>query len=389
MATASLQEKNGKYHIVINTRESGVRKQKWISTKLDIKGNKKQAEKMMRDILAEIEENGGVYVKPKIKNDINFSEYLQIWFDERKEELQTTTNDSYQHMLDKHIKPYFEKEKISLGGLSSEQLEAYYDFKISEGLGKNTILKHHALIRTALKDAVLNKFITENIASSTKRPKKKKFTAGFYNIEELNKLFSVIKGDKLEIVILLTVYYGLRRSEALGMRWSNIDFINNRIPVKHKVVRTKDDEGRMTVSKEDGTKTDASERTMPLHKDLVEYLNRLKTIQAENKAKYKEKYRDEDSDYICVDKYGKIFNPDEVTHHFSKIIAKNGLREIRFHDLRHSCATLLLHLGYDLKFVQEWLGHANIQTTANIYSHVDMSKKSEMMDRVGNELKFL
>lgn len=389
MVTASLQEKNGKYHIVLNTRETGVRKQKWISTGLDIKNNKKAAEKMMRDVLEEVETNGGVFAKPKIRKDIPFHTYIQTWFDDRKEELQTTTKDSYQHMLDKHLKPYFERTGVTLSCLSSEQLEQYYEAKAEEGLGRNTIIKHHTLISTALKDAMMNKLIKENVAASAKRPKRKKFTAGFYNIEELNELFASIKGDKLEIVILLTVYYGLRRSEVLGMRWSNIDFVNNRIPVKHKVVRTKDEDGRVTISKEDGTKTESSERTMPLHKDLVEFLKQLRINQAENQRKYPEKYSTEDADYICVDKYGKIFNPDEVTHHFARIIRKNGLREIRFHDLRHSCATLLLHLGYDLKFVQEWLGHANIQTTANIYSHVDMSKKNEMIDKVGSELKFL
>lgn len=389
MATASLQEKNGKYHIVLSTKETGVRKQKWIATGLDVKNNKKQAEKMMRDILAEVEANGGVFAEPKMKNDVLFAQYLQNWFDERKEELQTTTRDGYEHMLEKHVKPFFLNNKTTLSCLSAEELEQYYQLKVEEGLGNNTILKHHTLISTALKDAMLNKLVKENVAQRAKRPKKKKFTAGFYNTDELNELFAAIKGDKLEVVILLTVYYGLRRSEVLGMRWSNIDFINNRIPVKHKVVRTKNKEGKLAISKEEGTKTDSSERTMPLHKDLAEYLKELRKTQIENEQKYKERYNQKDKDYVCVDKYGKIFNPDEVTHHFARIIRKHGLREIRFHDLRHSCATLLLHIGYDLKFVQDWLGHANIQTTANIYSHVNMSKKNEMIDKVGNELKFM
>lgn len=387
MATASLQEKNGKYHIVVNTKEDGKRKQKWIATGLDIKGNKKQAEKMLRDILYEIDANDGVYAKPKIVKEILFSEYMQMWCDEHKEELQTTTKDAYQHMLDKHIKPYFETSGVLLSAITADHLESYYNDKVEDGLGQNTVLKHHSLIRTALKHALYEKLIPENPADSARKPKKKKFTGSYFNIDELNRLFTYVKGDKMEVVVLLTVYYGLRRSEVLGLRWSSVDFINNVISIEHKVVRTSDEDGKITISKEDNLKSRSSYRSLPLLSDLARFLQELKAQQLANQALYPERYNVENADYVCLDKYGEIIKPDYVTHRFEKLILDNGLRKIRFHDLRHSCATLLLSLGFDMKSIQEWLGHANIQTTANIYAHVDFTKKNEMIAKVNDNLR--
>ena len=92
------------------------------------------------------------------------------------------------------------------------------------------------------------------------------------------------------------------------------------------------------------------------------------------------------NDYICVNELGNIINPDYVTSCFGKIIKRNSLKKIRFHDLRHSCASLLLALGYSMKDIQEWLGHSNYQTTANLYSHVDPRNKKNMIMGLSNAL---
>jgi len=134
-------------------------------------------------------------------------------------------------------------------------------------------------------------------------------------------------------------------------------------------------------------KSQSSYRSLPLLPDLARYLKTLKEWQEACRETYKEEYSDQNIDYVCLDKHGEIIKPDYVTHHFNDIIAENGLRKIRFHDLRHSCATLLLSLGFGMKDIQEWLGHANLQTTANIYTHVDFSKKNEMILKVNESLK--
>lgn len=391
MATASLQEKYGRFYVVVNTKVNGVRKQKWVPTGLEVKNNKKQAEKMMRDILGKYEQVGTFDVKEKDEpmKDVLLSDYLQSWFDEHQENLQTTTKDAYQHMLNKHIKPYFNQEAIMLSALTGEDLEVYYDDRMEEGLSQNTVIKHHSLIRTALQQAVTAKMIHENPADIAKKPKKKKFTGGYYNLDELNQLFAAAKGDKMEMVILLTVFYGLRRSEVLGLRWSSIDFVNNVISIEHKVVRTFDDSGKIVIAKEDNLKSQSSYRAMPLLPDMSRFLQELRKSQNANREAYGDKYSDENIDYICLDKYGQILRPDYVTHHFNDLILESGLRHIRFHDLRHSCATLLLSLGFSMKDIQEWLGHANLQTTANIYTHVDFAKKNEMIAKVNENLKII
>ncbi len=381
--TGSLQEKGGKYYAVLNMKEqNGKRKQKWISTKLPIKGNKKRAEKILRDLLKEYEDNPC----PAVKEKVYLSEFLQSWLDVTKPDLQTTTYDGYVHILSKHIKPYFADKKSLLHELKAHDLSLYYSEKVASGLNPNTVLKHHGIIRTALQYAVDSSLIQTNIADAAKKPKRRKFTASYYNSEELNALFQATSGTVIEIVVLLTAYYGLRRSEVLGLKWDNIDFRNQSISIFHKVVRTFNENGKLAFSAEDEMKTTSSRRTFPLNDDLIERLQEQKNNQLENMRVAGKEYSVDYQDYVCVDALGCLLKPDFISHKFRKILESHNLRKIRFHDLRHSCATLLLHLGFDMKAIQEWLGHATMQTTANLYTHVDFSKKSEMLQTVSSQL---
>ena len=271
--------------------------------------------------------------------------------------------------------------------LKAYDIKKYYSSKISEGLSPNTVIKHHGVIRTSLQYAVKSKLIKENVADLADKPKKQKFIGGYYNQDELNLLFEKAKDSSIETVVLLTAYYGLRRSEVLGLKWENIDFNNNIISICHKVVRKFDDDGKLTFSQEDELKSKSSYRMLPLDKDISNHLLTLKRKQTVNMSLFGDCYCRDFIDYICVDAMGGLLKPDYITHKFKKVLKQNNLRKIRFHDLRHSCATLLLALGFDMKSIQEWLGHANLQTTANIYAHVDFSKKNEMLDTVSAKLK--
>ena len=187
-----------------------------------------------------------------------------------------------------------------------------------------------------------------------------------------------------EISFLVTqdtigAFYGLRRSEAIGLKWDAIDFQNNTITIKHTVISCCID-GKLVQEARDTTKTKSSMRTLPLVPEFKERLLKQKAQQDEYRRVCGRSYNREYLDYICVDEMGNLVTPQYVTDAFPKLLEKNGLRKIRFHDLRHSCASLLLSNGVPMKQIQEWLGHSDFSTTANVYAHLDYNSKRSSAD---------
>ena len=247
-------------------------------------------------------------------------------------------------MLDKHVYPYFKDLGITVHQVKPNDIQRYYAIKIDGGLSPNTLIKHHDIIRTALQSAVKQGIVKENVADLVDKPKKQRYVSEYYNRDEINQLYSVVKGTPIEVPVLLTTYFGLRRSETLGLRWNCVDFINKTISIKHKVVRAKIN-GKLKFLQTDDLKTQSSYRTLPLETQIIDYLISLREKQEEIQRSLGDGYVQEYKDYICVNEIGDLLKPDYVSDKFGKIIDKAGMKHIRFHDLRHSCATLLLALG--------------------------------------------
>ena len=201
--------------------------------------------------------------------------------------------------------------------------------------------------------------------------------------KELKELFDSIKDDPLELVIHITAFYGLRRSEVLGLKWSAIDFENKMININHKVVRA----GKIILGK-NKMKNKTSNRTLPLIPHIEEILIKAKAQQEQNKKLFGNTYNKKYLDYVCVDPMGKLLRPDYITQHFRRIQNNHNLKQIRFHDLRHSCASLMLANNVPMKQIQEWLGHSTFQTTADIYSHLEYSSKLSSANAISNALTF-
>ena len=206
------------------------------------------------------------------------------------------------------------------------------------------------------------------------RPKKQKYIANYYRLEELEQLFEATKDHPYSLLIQITAFYGLRRSEALGLRWDAIDFERNTITIRHIVTNAKID-GKCEIVCADRAKTKSSLRSLPLVANIREKLLALKEQQKENKRICGNCYNREYDGYVFVDVMGNIFNPRNLSSNFSELLEMKGLRHIRFHDLRHSCASLLLENDVPMKQIQEWLGHSDFSTTANIYAHLDYRSK--------------
>ena len=377
MIAGHLQEKNGMFYVVLNYRdENGKRKTPWISTNLPVKGNKKRAETFMMDVrrnfvppnVQRIEEREAMQ-----KGDILFTDFLLKWLRVAKSTVKLTTYASYEMMATRIIIPYFETLNIKLKELTTEDIQEFYSTQL-ERVSANTVIHYHAVIHRALKYAVKIKTIQSNPAVNVERPRKEKFIGSFYDKKEINTLFDIIQGHPLEVAIKLAAFYGLRREEIIGLKWTAIDFENNTLTIQHTVTECNLDGKHIEVAS-DTAKTDSSLRTMPLVTNFREMLLAKKEKQEHYRKLCGRSYCKEYLDYIFVNEMGERWKPRYLSDGFKRILEQNGLRRIRFHDLRHTCASLLLANNVPMKKIQEWLGHSDFSTTANIYAHLDFQSK--------------
>ena len=250
------------------------------------------------------------------------------------------------------------------------------DVRDIERQHKNRVCDSEKRERPAFEGRTLLKIdlIPTNPADKVERPKKNELKGSYYSADEIHALTEVAEGTKLEIPVLLASFYGLRRSEVLGLKWDAIDFEANTLEIKHIVTQASID-GKKVLVQADRAKTKSSLRTLPLVPPIRDRLLMLKGQQDTYRRLCGKSYNREYLGYLCVDEIGNIIRPNYVSEQFPKLLEKNGLRPIRFHDLRHSCASLLLANGVPMKQIQEWLGHSDFSTTANIYAHLDYASK--------------
>lgn len=375
MVAGHLQEKSGQFYAVLSYKDqSGKRRSKWIFTGLAVKGNKKKAEAILMELRRKFvppEQDDNVEISADA--EISFARFLDKWIKIVKTTVKPATYSSYCQILHSPIRPYFKEKGLSLVGLQASDIQEFY-LKQLERVSANTVIHYHAIIHKALKYAVKTDLIPVNPADKVDRPKKNSFAPSFYDREEINLLFKAVEDTELELPVKLAAFYGLRRSECIGLRWNAIDFENNTITINHTVTTVEID-GKDTDLASDTTKTKSSLRTLPLVPVFKELLLRKQAEQKEFQRLCGNAYCTDYLDYVCVNQLGVRTSPNYVTEAFPKLLKKHGLRVIRFHDLRHSCASILLANGVPMKQIQEWMGHSDFSTTANIYAHLDYQSK--------------
>lgn len=378
-----LYVKNGMYYVVINYKDSyGKYKQKWIATKLKERGNKKNAEKILEEVLEKFKEN-----KQSIENDIvpqnqdfGFIEYIKRYIEEKKSLISESTMSGYMHIW-KTLNKYFGSD-LKLKDITYKHILGFYDYMKAKHNTKNvTLKKYQEILAPALRLAYRDDLIPKNPYEFMPKLKREKDKREYYNEQELEKLFEVSDKTQIGLIIKVTSYYGFRRSEVLGIRWKSIDFEHKTITIENKVLNIK-----KKVITSEVLKTLSSNRTLPLLPEIETLLiNRKKEIE-HNKILYGNEYNHKYDDYVFVDDLGNIFLPDNVTHQFRKILKKNNLKLIRFHDLRHSCASLLVNKKVPMKNIQEWLGHSTYNLTADTYSHLNYDSKIESANVISQSL---
>ena len=327
--TGSLQVKNGKYYMVLNSTENGKRKQKWISTGLPEKGNKRKAEQMLREKLTEEEKRN-----PVVCSDMTVADCVRRWLIRMRRRVDEVTYRSYQHTAETHILPYFDENRLKLCDCTVEVLQTYFDEKYRNGrkdgkggLSSKTMRHHKGILGQALAECVKDGLIPSNPCQYVEMPRRERHEAHFYSAEQLQQLITALNGDPIQPLVKIAALYGLRRSELLGLKWDSIDFENGMVLIRHTVCKM-----IVTVEK-DKTKTQSSRRSFPMTEEAREIFLKAKAEEEENQRLFGKAYQK--NDYVFKWPDGRTFAPDYVTHHFSKMLERYGMPHIRFHELRH------------------------------------------------------
>lgn len=295
-------------------------------------------------------------------------DFFTEWLEDEKLVLQKSTYEAYTVYFNKHIVPYFSKHCEMLSDITSRDVKNYINYIKSDGrldgkkggLSDVSIKKHLSVLKQSLNDAVVYGYIPFNPAMSIKFRKITKSTyktAIMMTVTEAQNVINAFKMHRLYPIVVLALYYGLRRSEVLGLRWSAIDFENNELRIEHTIVKN------LTIEAKDSTKTDNSNATYELLPEIREMLLKMKNENFTN------------SDYVFVWEDGRCYRPDYVTRAFQKQLKKSHLAKMRFHDLRHSTASILFDKGMSLEDVKNWLRHSDIETTSNIYLHYGRARQ--------------
>lgn len=373
--TARLKIKGDRYYAVINYKEGTDHKQKWIALGIPAKNNKRRAEAMLDEIKREYEER---YSTPA--GDMMFVAYARQWLEKKKTCTEMSTWEGYQIYVERHIVPYFEPLKLSLRDIKPQHIMDYYHYKYTAGrldgkeggLSIPSIKKHATVIKEIFGEALIAEYIIRNPATGVKLPAKDVSTKDkvFLNSDKANEVLAAFDGHQLQALVYTTLYYGLRRSEVLGLRWSAVDFKNNTLTINHTVVKNR------TIVQKDSTKTQSSHHTYMLIDDVREVLLKQKAKQEKNKIEYGSAYHQ--SDYIFTWEDGTLFRPDYITRGFQRVLKAHGFPAMRFHDLRHSTASILYDKGWGLKDIQMWLRHSSIDVTGDIYTHIADDRRSKM-----------
>lgn len=381
--TGNLQVKNGKYYVLVNLYDrSGKRSIKWVALGLDARGNKKAAKARMAEVLDEYNRSQRKLMRAVSKKKAPeqfiqrreeiqsqpIAEFLTDWIDSASNRLQPSTIDGGR------ITEFFGNSGITIGDLAGEDLNDFYAYLEDSGLSGTSALRYHGLIHAAFSYAVKKELLDDNPCDHADHPKRERYRALFYSEDELRDLLMAARESPIYIPVLLAAYYGLRRSEALGLKWSNIDFQTKTISISHKVIEANVD-GKYQANGFDRMKNQYSNRTLPLIEDVENELLYHRQQQSMNAAVLRGAYCHDFDDYVCTDATGQLMRPNFISVQFGKLLKDNGFRHIRYHDLRHTCASLLLKNGIPMKAIQEWLVHSTFEVTANIYAHLDYSSK--------------
>jgi integrase len=241
-----------------------------------------------------------------------------------------------------------------------------------------------SVLHNALDTAVKWGLVPRNVCDLTSPPRKERFEIQPFTAEQVQQFLIAVRGHKWETLFMLALATGMRQGELLGLKWQDINVSTGTLQVRRILSRVMSERSVREFVEAD-PKTEQSRRSIPLAPFALSALRQHRERQVENKVKAGPAWQEHD--YVFCTLTGTHLRPNHVFDEFKKILKRAGLPSIRFHDLRHSTATLLLGLGVHAKVVQEMLGHTQISMTMDIYSHVLPSMQVDAVHRLHDLLK--
>ena len=300
---------------------------------------------------------------------LTVGEYLDRWLGDVRDTMRKSTHERYEYAIKPHIKPAL--GRIKLKDLTPAHARWFYRERLDSGLAPATVHKLHVVLHKALKAAVADGLIPRNAAAGLKLPRITREEIDPLTEQQARRLLEVVRGDRLEALYVLALNTGMRQGELLALKWDDVDLERGVLRVR----RTLTHADKAYVLGE--PKTNKSRRTIRLTAGAARALERHLSRQLEEMERMGSLYQP--GGLIFATEAGTIINPSNVrTRSFKPLLKKAGLPQVRFHDLRHTCATLLLSKDVNPKVVSEMLGHSSISVTLDIYSHLlpDMQEKA-------------
>ena len=288
--------------------------------------------------------------------------FLRDWLAHTKNTVRASTYRDYEAICRLHITPHL--GKVRLARLTAQDVQALLDRKSAEGLSPRRVQYIHAVLRRALNVGMRWGTVTRNPAKAASPPRVHKHGHKPLTVEEAGRFLEAARTDRLEALWTVALTCGLRQGETLGLRWPDFDAEEGTLRIRHSLQQVK---GEGLVLSE--VKSDRSYRTVQLPRFTAEALERHRVRQKEERLRAGSEWRGEDG-YIFTTETGKPFWPDKLRRRFKKLLAQAEIPDRRFHDLRHSAATLLLAQGAPLRVIQDVLGHSGIGITADLYAGV-------------------
>ena len=313
------------------------------------------------------------------EDQITVGQFLDTWLVEvAKPKLRPLTYRSYESIVGEHLKPVFGRTRLAK--LRPTAIQRYLNAVGDDGLNPHTVRNIRAVLRTALALAQRWGLISQNPASLVELPRMPSTEIAPLTRTEARQMVSALKGDRLEALYTLTLTLGLRQGEALGLRWSDVDFEASTINVEATLQRY----GRSYHLNE--PKSRRSRRRLPLPPSLVNRLLRHRTLQLEDRLRAGSAWSTNQWDLVFLTERGRPLSGPTVTRRLQRLLVQAGLPKKRFHDLRHSAASFMLAEGVPMRVITEILGHSDASLTANVYAHVAPELQREATDRVGRLL---
>lgn len=382
-----IQGKKGRLYYIITQEEvidgKKISKRVWCATGLPDKDENISKAVEMRE--KRLSSAGSAL---SVDREVPMKTYVNLYLAKKRRTIADTTYSGYFYRGNRII-DFFDEIKVR--SVSKVNVEQFMDHLITDCESQERTVKDIKTLLSGIMDQAVRdgliainpvKEATMNKTLILKHAKVKNDDDDFFSFKEAQLFLTIAESHELYELFFVTLFFGLRREEVLGLRWSCVDFDAKEFRVNHTVTKG------MTVNRVNSTKTATSARTYPLTEEQVKMFKHLKAKETDNRDLFGSAYHD--NDYIFKHADGSLYYPDYPTKAFGKLIKAHPElpQGITFHGLRKSCVSILVHEGYDVKRIQKWVGHADIDTTLKIYAKVkDKEAKQEILNGMNNIIK--